>query len=114
MLAFAATVDGGGVRSDRIVEDVGLVAFDPGADEAVEFLGFEQERIVAEIGGEFGVTGAFAGTEERESELAILLGRKSQSLVKPTMRVSASTAAKACSSVPWAWARSNWSRARVM
>lgn len=64
------------MRSDRIVEDVGLVAFDPGADEAVEFLGFEQERIVAEIGGEFGVTGAFAGTEERESELAILLGRE--------------------------------------
>jgi len=53
-----------------------LVAFDPAADEAVEFLGFEQERIVAEIGGELGVTGAFAGTEERESELAILLGRE--------------------------------------
>ena len=76
-------------------------AAEEAAHQRVEVLGFEQERIVAEVDGELGVAGAFAGAQEREHESrGFAPGGKSQSLVKATHSVSASTGAKACSSEP--------------
>ena len=62
-------------RSDREVGGGGgRGAFEEAADEGVELFAFEEEGVVAEVGGKFGVTGAFAGAEEGLGDLAVLLG----------------------------------------
>jgi len=56
------------------------------ADEPVELLGLEQERVVAEVGGELGIARPLAGAQECEHDLAVLAGGNSQSLVKATLK----------------------------
>src|SRR3954470_24007682 len=62
--------------SDRIIEDIRIVAFEEAADQRVEFLRLEEERVVTEIGAQLGVARPLAGAEQRERELPVLLGRK--------------------------------------
>lgn len=47
---------------------------DEAADEVVELGGFEEEGVVAEVGGEFGVAGGFTGAEEGGGDGAVLGG----------------------------------------
>jgi hypothetical protein len=55
---------------------LGRRALEKTADERVEFFTLEQKGIVTEIGGEFGVAGAFAGAQKGLGDLAVLLGRE--------------------------------------
>ena len=65
--------NGGGVVSCRSRVSWSPSVREEVADQIVEFGGFEQEGVMAEIGGEFGVAGSFAGAEERRGDGSVLI-----------------------------------------
>src|SRR5277367_2619596 len=65
-----------GRRSDREIEDIGLVALEEAAYEGVEGFALQEERVVPEVGRELGVAGPLAGPKEGERDGPVLLWRE--------------------------------------